>query len=782
MLSRSRTFSVTWRLFGVFLLWSSVEAAVVKPRKPAASAQNRKTAAASVETAATAPLPTPDDVQQLLAGVERIPVVGAPGAVIPTAPQAFPLIVGNCGRGKIAPVAAASRLGKGRIVALSHNGYFNKPSGDTGQLLLNAVRWAAGMKAGEQTGLRVAVRSKRELVQFLESQQIPVAAADGAAWQSLLKQCQVFCIDTSFDNESALLPALTDFVRSGGGLVTAGTGWGWAQLHPGKTIEDDYLGNRLLVNAGLVTSGAIASGNAEKQFLVTRPPLPLSSASTALDRLVAAGRGGPTLSKDELGQASHIVMLAARALPKQDTLFFPRLEQIVKETAAVPLPDRPLYEKQVLERLAVTVADIQLLRQTPDEVRPHPAAKAFPFDVPPRAPRITAKRSIDTAIPAWHSLGLYATPGEVITVTAPAGALGKRLAVRIGCHTDQLWDCEKWTRWPNITRRAALDKPQTRIANPFGGLIYIDVPNDCRLGTIDVRVANAVESPLFVLGQTSGTEWRAKLRNLPGPWAEFACPGVILTVPTRAARTVDDPESLLKFWGQAVAFEDDLAAWKPGDRKRPERVVADQQISAGYMHSGYPIMCGNDVYGINVTVARLLGTPASPGGWGQWHELGHNHQSSDWTPSGCGEVTVNLFSMYVINRLYGVPLDSTRPEKLHRDKRLETLRKYLASNRTPESWDPFEGLVMYFQLIDGFGWNNLKLVLAEYRALNPAERPKNDVEKWEQWMVRYSMRVGKNLGPFFLKWKIPVGKPALESIKNLPPWMHADFAALGGGA
>jgi hypothetical protein len=204
-------------------------------------------------------------------------------------------------------------------------------------------------------------------------------------------------------------------------------------------------------------------------------------------------------------------------------------------------------------------------------------------------------------------------------------------------------------------------------------------------------------------------------------------------------------------------------------------MVCDQQISAGYMHSGYPIMTFLDVIATNVSVTKL--TTVGEKAWGQWHELGHNHQSGDWTPENCGEVTVNLFSMYVINTVHGVPLANTRPDQLQPKKRLAKIKAYLASSQTPKDWDPFTGLILYYQLIDGFGWDALKKVIAEYRTLPPGQHPKNDVDKWDQWMVRYSKVAGKDLGPFFQKWKVPVTQAALDSIKDLPAWMHNDFNA-----
>lgn len=713
------------------------------------------------------------DVEQLLAGVRQIPVIGAPGAVIPFGPEAFPLVVGSDGSRMAIPVVAAARLGQGRIVAFGHGGYLEPAGGDLAALVANAIRWAAGERGARSGGPRVVVYRGEKLLARLTADGFSARGADRQSWESVLGECDVLCIDTSFDDNAQLAAATGKFVAAGGGLVTAGTGWGWAQLNPGKSLADDYLGNRVLAPSGLVVSDAMPEGTADRYGVSNRPPA-LAGAAAALEALSAAA---PPLSTDDRQQASQILVLAVRALPPGDELLVPRLRALVVPHARVPMPHQPVKIDDPLARLAVAVADIELLRTPPEKIVAHPAAVGFPFSVPAKSPSQLQRRTIDTATPDWHSLGLYAPAGTVIRVSVPASAAGKKLAVQIGCHTDRLWHLAEWRRWPNLVRRATIDATETRIASPFGGLVYLDVPNNCPLGRIDVTVQGAIEAPLFVLGKTSLADWRSRIRRLPGPWAELASPGIIVTVPSEAIRALDDPQSLMNFWNRAVELEDTLAAWKPGDRKRPERFVADEQISAGYMHSGYPIMCGNDVYDDNVSIDLLRGVPDRPGGWGQWHELGHNHQVSDWTPTGGGEVTVNLFSMYVINQMYGVPLAGTRPDALSPDVRQAKLRGYLASNRTCANWDPFEGLLLYFQLIDAFGWQKLNQVLGEYRDLPQTERPQTDVERWDQWMVRYSKATGKNLGPFFVRWKVPVSAAALETIEPLPEWQHSDFAA-----
>ncbi len=720
-----------------------------------------------------------DDFAQLLTGVHHIPVIGQPGAIIPFGPQAFPLVVGNTGETKVAPVVAAARLGRGRIVAFAHDGYLGtSPAGDVKRLILNSLHWAGDTRESKEPKLRVAVWGQQTLAKFLRNNQIATIDGEEGGWQPLLNQCDVFCVDTGFHDDPNLAEAVRRFVLAGGGLVTAGTGWGWASLNPGKTLSADYLGNRVLAPAGLVVSDVYTYGK-DGRFGVINPPPKLASAWESLEFLRAEERSTKSIKgkqKDDAAQASQILRLAISALPAGDQILWPELRKLTEQVTAVPTPENALSEEEPLARVAVAVEDVLLRRLPPEKVKAHPAATGFPFAVPAGARSTTEKRTIDTRIPNWHSLGLYAPAGTVIKVHVPRQALAKNLAVQIGCHTDELWDLPTWSRWPNLCRRATIDSSESRLASPFGGLVYIDVPKECKLGTIPITIDGAVEAPLYVLGKTKLDDWRKRIRTLPGPWAELASPGVIVTVPSKAIRNLDDPEALMKFWNRGVELEDALAMYKPGERKRPERFVADEQISAGYMHSGYPLMCGNDMYDYNVDIAKLRGTASEPGAWGQWHELGHNHQSDDWTPHDAVEVTVNLFTMYVINKLDGVPLEGTRPDKLEREQRLKAIREYLASQRNSTNWDAFEGLLMYFQLVDAFGWEPLQQVFEQYRKLGPDEHPKSDVEKWDQWMVRYSNVVGKNLGPFFVKWKLPVTKKALASIKSLPPWMHSDFA------
>ena len=268
---------------------------------------------------------------------------------------------------------------------------------------------------------------------------------------------------------------------------------------------------------------------------------------------------------------------------------------------------------------------------------------------------------------------------------------------------------------------------------------------------------------------------RARIRNLPGPWAELGTPKVVLTVPSAAIRDLDDPAALLQFWDRVLDGAADLAA-RPRERQRAERYVADLEISAGAMHSGYPIMTHLDSAADMVSLERM-----QKGQWGLFHELGHNHQNRDWTFAGTGEVTVNLFSLYLCETLCGKPWHAAWGGNVGRSK--QRLPKVLAESKAPWGGDG-DGkadlslrLLMYSQLQQQFGWDAFTRCFAAYRALPAAERPRDEDGKRDQWLVRFSRTVGKDLGGFFTTWGVPTSDAARASLSDLPAWMPADWPA-----
>lgn len=696
------------------------------------------------------------DIQFLRTGVNKIGISGIPGPICVFGEEAFAVIAADM-QGTQVPLVAAANFGQGRTVAFGHGGYLSPDTlrqADTLTFFKNCIDWVAHQREKPAIG----VFRNQKLAGFLVEQQlyaIDIHLTDLASVNVLI----IDAAQITPQNKNNL----QKFIADGGGLIVGGLGWGWKQLHPGKSLTQDFAANQLLGPMGLVWADGYTEKTCPEGYLAQSVDADLLNASKALALLMPDGK---TQTPDEAGHISTILTLAIRSLPENDTVLLPKIQSrhAASSETIPPTPQKPLNKTDILGRLLVTRQVLDSQQAAPADITASPAAHFFPGQVPADAPRIRKTLTIDTSVPRWHSTGLYAVPGEIITVHADPAIAGKNLSVRIGAHTDTLWHHDQWKRCPQITRSFAVTRPMTGAANAFGGLVYIDVPENCALGLVKIDIDGAIEAPLYVKGLTDPNDWNKTIRHAPGPWAELAADKMIVTIPSANIRQLDDPATLMRVWDSIMDACADLAAIDR-DRKSPQRIVADVQISAGYMHSGYPIMVHADQYANLVNPDHLL-----EGNWGLFHEIGHNHQRPDWTFDGTGEVTVNLFTTYVFDTLCGVPPGEGRVDRTLQRQKYE---QYAADGCPFEQWkrDPFLALVMYLQMQEQFGWEAFKKVFAEYHLLTDSERPKTDADKRNQWMVRFSKTVGRNLGPFFDAWNVPVSEDAKKQVAHLPVWL-----------
>lgn len=428
----------------------------------------------------------------------------------------------------------------------------------------------------------------------------------------------------------------------------------------------------------------------------------------------------------------------------------------------------------------------------PAETKPAKGAEHFPGAIPVNAPRVVREFDIDTTTGGWHSLGLYAAPGETVTVEIPEAAIQAGLAVQVGCHKDRLGpqlvrigadgkpdkkkegepvtlkalqegieiaDRRTLRRWSEATRRFELISASTPVANALGGLLYLDVPRKT-LGEakVKLRIKGAVEAPYFLLGRDRDADWTARIRQAPAPYAELAADNLVLTVPSAVIRDLEHPEALMEWWQQAMKLENQLSG-RP-HRPVPERIVDDIQISAGGGHSGYPIMAGSWARGM-VDLAGLK----KQGNWGCLHEMGHNENARNDYLSlpGSGEVVCNVYGCYVINTLCQVPIPEIRAKSWQSAERL------LADGQGKvwERADLFERLMFYLRMADAFGWEPFLKVSGQERA----GRAKQAGEKPEDWLlVQLSQATGHNLAAYFAAWGWDPSPEARRETAALPAW------------
>lgn len=671
------------------------------------------------------------DRAALLAGIDALEQVGVPGPVVVFGPDAFAVLTDAHGEALV----AAARHGAGRVVAIGHSGYLAAAPDDASRarLLRNALHWAAGAPAGTAPPRATDVR-----------------AEDGFAGSQVVTWA-------GGDLPPATVEALRAFVAAGGGLVVGECPWGWQQLHPALTLREDAPTNRLLAPMGLAFGPTTLAGGPYEAAASTPDA---AHAGTALRELAA------TASTVRLATLER----ALQSVPAADAIFLPALEKLLAghSSFAAPTPLQPLSAADPVARLQVATWSRRWEDSPAGEITPAPGADVFPGAVPADAPRVGRPFVASALAPGWISTGLYAPAGELVTVRVRRGA-ARGWSLRIGPHTDSIAHHATWQRWPSVSRRFDLADPETSVASPFGGLIYLEAERSA-VAPLHLVLDGVVDAPFFELERPGAAEGWAAERAAPAPWAEIAGRHLILTVPSAAIRALDDPARVAHFWDRVIESHYQLAA-RPLP-ERPERFVADVQISAGYMHSGYPIMTWLDVaqpseghpLGLVVDAARL----EREGSWGHFHELGHNMQRADWTFDGTGEVTCNLFSLHAGEVVCGIA-PWTNPW-LQAQKAGGAA--YLAGGADFAEWkrNPGVALLLYAQIQREFGWEPFRAAFADYEALPASARPRDDAEKRDQWLLRMSRATGRDLGPVFARWGVPLGAAARAEAAQLDKW------------
>lgn len=706
---------------------------------------------------AAADLPT-----EMREGVNQIKLPGLVGALSVYGPDAFVIAAAPLEDGESAAVIAIASSGKGRIVCAGHPGYLSVDTmkeAETGRLMNNLLLWVGHTQPKQTKALRLVVLDNKPLAEALGKNGYRAQSVVAAQLGESLGSCDVLLARPS-KIQKRDVSKVVDYLKRGGGLIMADAAWIWSgyDAQPGDTLVRDFAGNQLARPFGISWAAATVKGQ-DSLIAVADGGRSLVAAPAALAYL----KDHPKLDKkDRQGlQAGKTVELAISAIASNDKLFLPELQKVCESlggSKASPGPTKPLKEADVFARLYVGMETGQALQSTAEHPVTSPLAATFPGVPPDSAKPVEQKTQVDCKHPRWHSTGLYARPGSIIEVTVPPKATNKKISIRIGCHTDVLWSKDEWKRAPEIARNFLITTPSTKATSGFGGLIYIDVPKDCSVGEFEAKISGGIPAPRFVRGKTTNADWKT-IRALPGPWAEIGSDKLIITIQSEAIRDYDDPEGLMEYWDRVLDGCADLATI-PTERASPERIVLDAQISAGYLHAGYPIM------GPLSTTHELLDlkTLSTKGNWGYYHELGHNHQRPEWTWDGLGEVTVNLFSMYLLDTINpGAPHhEAIQPAHLQK-----MIREFEQSGKLD---GPFPQLMPYIHLYRTFGWQPYMKVFAEYRDLPANQKPKTLQEKKDQWLIRMSKATNRNLGPFYASWKFGASDEAMKSVQDLPEW------------
>jgi hypothetical protein len=701
---------------------------------------------------------------KILQGVKSVPKTGSPGPVGIWGTMAFPILSAPDKDGVEIAVGAAAGYAKGRIIIFGHNSYLDgSAGGDHAKLIENCVKWV-GAKDKPRVGLKGLKSGTFEAAGFR------VETFEAVDTKSL-NDFDVVVINIQGVTSAEEGAAITDFIKKGGGVIAGMTGWAFSQTSGGKELALAHGVNQALMPAGVAITDMSAFDNLRSfEARVELPPM--MNAATAITAIKKQREGGPVLDPVAIKQGTNAIQIALAAQPPDRSSLRDAVTAALgtpgESAGPLPTPETPLTTaKDNAARLRLGMETRVLRLAGGETATAHPAHVFFPGKVAADAPRITREVSVNPSLPGWTSTGLYAAAGETISVTVPAAIAEQGYAVRIGCHSDTLYHLDSWQRAPDITKSTAIATAETKTASTFGGLIYIEVPGRSKeTSAFTATIQGAIPAPLFVLGQHTDDQWNAEIKKQPGHWAELACAHLIITCPTEVARTINNPTELMTFWQKVVAAQDEITN-QAAERKRPERIVSDIQISAGYMHSGYPIMIPTSAAPEMVTYGRIKFP-----GWGFYHEIGHNHQRGTFTFDGTGEVTNNVIGMYCYHEVLKKDW-LIGHSGITEEARREHVQKIKRASDKWQTWksDPFLALTTYIQLVQEFGWQSWHQYLHSFADSSFGPVPKDDSDARDQFLIRYSKIVNKNLGPFFDFWGIPISAGAREQVSKLETWL-----------
>ena len=615
-------------------------------------------------TSADAADPLAEAADAISEGVRRVHGAVQPGEVRAVGEGAVPVLEFADGK----TFAVAGVLGRGRFVVFPDHQTLNLgPYGDKadhGRMVTNALAWSLGLAPADEKRLaaRIAVFDE-ETAAWLRGQGFrTVAVVPRGQLAAVMREADVVLGWLGSSLGDTDVKAARQFLRRGGAMLLAEYGHGYRMWWKNTPLAETPAA-LVLQEAGVLFPPGFRYVDGLVDVRKAAPRFGLSEARAALES------GDLTASQlTSVGELiTDLVEVFGEETPEVRALREAYTPALLKAVARInPTEKNPVTDADAKSLLTIEAKYLQTLPA--EETTAHRTAEAVYGAIPRGANRVTRTLTIDAGRPRWHSTGLYAVPGELITVRVPKRLVGKKCLVRLSGHVDNVTPRDQWKRLPlGVDRTAPLDEPVVTVASPFGGAVYIDTgKTGVDAGEVDVTIEGAIEAPWFRLGETTDEDWVRTERKKPAPYAELNFGRVSMSLPSEWVRDIRKMQRLAEYWDAAVAEEDRVGGFE-GVRKFPERINVDVQISAGLLHAGYPIQGPFYASRDLVNYEKLI----TEGDWGYFHELGHEMQARPdkfyvWTQNpftfeGDGEVTVNIFANAALEKMVGAATLVNRP-------------------------------------------------------------------------------------------------------------------------
>ncbi|ENQ3078635.1 LPXTG cell wall anchor domain-containing protein [Bacillus cereus] len=356
----------------------------------------------------------------------------------------------------------------------------------------------------------------------------------------------------------------------------------------------------------------------------------------------------------------------------------------------------------------------------------------------------------------YEPTGLYASPNEKITIQVEGT---QNIQAYIGTFSyDGVWNED--SRIKSFT----LKPGENTIESPNGGMIYLYNPQQGGEVAAEIKTGGS-PTPFFELGKHTKQDLINMLGTYPNAHAvELKGERSLITAsPERVKKYLigsnTDPVELLKKIDESIRIEDHVAGLSEEEADKHYIHFVEDNHSDGYMYA----TSSRTAY-IGDAIQNVLNiNKFTKGGWGPWHEMGHQRQQTPWLWNGLGEVTTNIYSMSV-QRAFGNP---SRLEEGTYEKAFTYLSKPQSEKDYNKIDDVFVKLAMFWQLDLAFGEEFYPKLHQLYRSIPKAELPKTSDEKIQAFIYNTSKLAKQNLLPFFDKWGLIASPETRQKIEAL---------------
>lgn len=370
------------------------------------------------------------------------------------------------------------------------------------------------------------------------------------------------------------------------------------------------------------------------------------------------------------------------------------------------------------------------------------------------------------------STGFYAAPGKIVEITLPPAWVGKNIQATIGHHRN-LDKANTLKSPPVSTRSFALNQPTTKIINPYGGIIYLEIPRDLGGENLEVICSNVYKCPQFTLGKDTNETWKT-LRQNPAPWGELRADNIIITLPRAALQAISDPEALMKFWQKNTALHEQFYNYNPG---YPFQLKICHNAIEGVSY--WPLEV--DINNVNeITDINLLKKYNYPY---FLHEHGHHTDDNRMVFDNASEATCN-WGGYAMKKKMPMDWKFTDVQNIHFlfDPRMAGFQRVREPGWTgkggPHSFSHGMSAVMSTYAYD-FGWDAIEKVV--HRLTTDTDEMyqwaftgnKTDHQaKLDRWIIGLSQEAKRDVRPFYAQFDLktsPEANSFLDGLK-LPEW------------